>query len=270
MTQPVLLVARDGSIVTLTLNRPAVRNALDLTLAHALESMARELARDQTLRAVVLRGAPPAFCAGADLRERLGLSPDERAAHTEAIAAAVEALADLPVPTVAAISGACLAGGAELALACDLRFADTTAQIGFPEVRRGIFPGAGGLLRLPLLIGPGRAADLLFSGRTLDAHEAHQIGLVDRLCQPEQLDDAIVEWLSELQQAAPGAVRAAKAALRRALTTDAVTLADIRSLRRLLDASPEYEEGLRAFAERRSPRWRSTRLTPPRTWSEDR
>lgn len=270
MTQPVLLVARDGSIVTLTLNRPAVRNALDLTLAHALESTARELARDQTLRAVILRGAPPAFCAGADLRERLGLSPDERAAHTEAIAAAVEALADLPVPTVAAISGACLAGGAELALACDLRFADTTAQIGFPEVRRGIFPGAGGILRLPLLIGPGRAADLLFSGRTLDAHEAYQIGLVDRLCQPDQLDDAIVEWLSELQQAAPGAVRAAKAALRRALTTDAVTLADIRSLRRLLDASPEYEEGLRAFAERRSPRWRSTRLTPPRTWSGDR
>ena len=255
MTHPVLLVSRDSSIVTLTLNRPSVRNALDFALARAIESATRELAQDETVRAVILRGAPPAFCAGADLTERLSLSPDERTLHTEAIAAAVEALADLPVPTVAVITGACLGGGAELALACDLRFADTTARIGFPEVRRGIFPGAGGIVRLPQLIGPGRAADVLFSGRTLDAHEAYQIGLVDRLCQPGQLDDALAAWLAELRHAAPGAVRAAKAALRRALTTDAVTLADIRSLRRTLDQSPEYEEGLRAFAERRSPRW---------------
>jgi len=255
MAEPVLLVHRDGTVVTLTLNRPAVRNALDLALARALSAAARELARDETVRAVIVRGTPPAFCAGADLTERLSLTPEERTEHTDAIAAAVEALAELPVPTIAAISGACLAGGAELALACDLRFADTTARFGFPEVRRGIFPGAGGVVRLPQLIGPARAADLLFSGRILDAQEAFRIGLVDQLCEPGQLDARIESWLRELRQAAPGAVRAAKAALRRALTCDAVTLADIRALRRALDRSPEYEEGLRAFAEKRAPSW---------------
>lgn len=257
MAEQVLRVQRDDAIVTLILDRPRVRNALDLELARALGTTARELARDPTLRAVVLRGSPPAFCAGADLAERLALTPDERSAHTEAIAEAVEAIADLPVPTLAVISGACLAGGAELALACDVRFADTTARFGFPEVRRGIFPGAGGVRRLPQLIGPGRAADLLFTGRTIDAPEAYRIGLIDRLSPPEDLDRLVADWLGELRHAAPNAVRAAKAALRRVLTLDAVTLADIRAMRRALDASPEYEEGLRAFAERRSPRWAS-------------
>jgi len=255
MAEPVLLVQRTDDVATITLNRPAVRNAIDRALASALTTAARELARDVELRAVVLRGSPPAFCAGADLTERLALTPEERTAHTEAIAAAVEALADLPVPTIAAISGACLAGGAELALACDLRFADTTARFGFPEVRRGIFPGAGGMLRLPQLVGPSRAADLLFSGRVIDAEEALRIGLVDRVCPPDQLDNLVADWLRELRQAAPAAVRATKAALRRALTCDAVTLADIRALRRTLDASPEYDEGLRAFAEKRPPSW---------------
>ncbi|MCX2727383.1 enoyl-CoA hydratase/isomerase family protein [Thermomicrobium sp. 4228-Ro] len=255
MGEPVLLVQRAGDVATIVLNRPAVRNALDRALAQALTTTARELARDERLRAVVLRGSPPAFCAGADLRERIALSPEERTAHTETIAAAVEALAEIPVPTIAVISGACLAGGAELALACDLRFADTTARFGFPEVRRGIFPGAGGMLRLPQLVGPSRAADLLFSGRIIDAEEALRIGLIDRLCEPGRLDSLIDAWLGELRQAAPTAVRTAKAALRRALTCDAVTLADIRALRRALDHSPEYEEGLRAFAERRAPNW---------------
>ncbi|MCX7623887.1 MAG: enoyl-CoA hydratase/isomerase family protein [Thermomicrobium sp.] len=255
MNEPVLLVRRDGDVVTLTLNRPDVRNALDRELSRALAAAAKDLARDETLRALIVRGAPPAFCAGADLRERLGMTPEERAEHTEAIAAAVEAVAGIPVPTIAAISGACLAGGAELALACDLRFADTSARLGFPEVRRGIFPGAGGLLRLPQLIGPARAADLLLSGRIVDAEEAFRLGLVDRLCAPGELDERLREWLAELRQAAPAAVRATKAALRRALAGDAVTLADIRALRRALDRSPEYEEGLRAFAEKRPPRW---------------
>lgn len=255
MAQPVLLVERNGDTVTLVLNRPSVRNALNRALADAIATAARDLARDEQLRAVIVRGAPPAFSAGADLTERLALPPEERTAHTEAIAAAVEAVAELPVPTLAAVSGACLAGGAELALACDLRIADTTARFGFPEVRRGIFPGAGGIVRLPQLVGPGRAADLLFSGRIIDAEEAFRIGLVDQLCAPAELDRAVAEWLRELQLAAPGAVRAAKAALRRALTCDAVTLADIRALRRALDRSPEYEEGLRSFAEKRAPRW---------------
>lgn len=253
--QPVLLIERADNIVTLVLNRPAARNALNVELARALTTTAQALAHDSSVRAVILRGAPPAFCAGADLRERIALTAAERAAHTEVIAASVEAIADLPMPTIAVIRGACLAGGAELALACDLRFADTTARFGFPEVRRGIFPGAGGIVRLPSLVGVTRAADLLLSGRSIDAEEAFRIGLVNQISQPDQLDQLVSSWLQELRQAAPTAVRVAKAALRRAVTVDAVTSADIRSLRQSLDASPEYEEGLRAFAERRLPQW---------------
>ena len=254
--EPVLLQARDGNVVTLTLNRPQARNALSRALAEALRTAAEALAADHTVRAVLVRGAPPAFCAGADLRERLDLPPDALTAHTQAVRAAVEAVAQLPMPTIAVIAGPCLAGGLELALACDVRFASTTATFGLPEVRRGIFPAAGGILRLPAVVGPSRAADLILSGRIIDAEEAFRIGLIDRLCPPEALEDTVAAYLAELAQTAPLAVRAAKAALaaaRPALSPEA--LATIDQLRAALDATEDYQEGLRAFRERRPPRF---------------
>ena len=162
-----ILVAEEaeGQIVTLTLNRPEARNAISRRMAAELADALLDLGGRREARVVIVTSAGDrAFCAGADLKERLTLSPDERIAHTAAIEAAAEALAALPMVTIAAVRGFALAGGTELAIACDLRVAATDAVFGLPEVKIGIFPGAGGVLRLPRLVGAGAARDLLFTG----------------------------------------------------------------------------------------------------------
>lgn len=256
-TQPPLSLTVEQGIATITLNRPQALNAIDRDLARRLRETAQAIGAENSVRAVLLRGAERAFSTGADLRERLAMTPDELREHTRLIREAAEAIAALPVPVLALIRGFCLAGGAELALACDLRFADTTARIAFPEVRRGIFPGAGGMLRLPRLVGPARAADLILSGRVIDAEEALHIGLVDRVVPPEELEPAAAEYLEEIAKNAPLAVRAAKAALRHAFDVDQEEAARlIEQLRAELDETEDYREGLRAFAEGRPPRFR--------------
>lgn len=246
-----------GGIATLTLCRPAARNALNRALVAALLTALRDLAARPDLRVVILRGAGErAFCAGADLRERLGLDAAARGAHTARIAAAADALAALPMPTIAALHGYTLAGGLELALACDIRLAAEDAVFGLPEVRIGIFPGAGAPARLPRLIGPGKARELIFSGRRIDAAEALACGLVERVVPVADLDATVAALAGEIAAAAPLAVRAAKRAL--ALADDlplAEALAAIEGVRRPLDATADYAEGLAAFAERRPARF---------------
>jgi methylglutaconyl-CoA hydratase len=254
----VVAVDDDGHIATLTLNRPESRNAISRGLADKLHQACGDLAQRADIRAVVVTGAGDrAFCAGADLKERRSLSAPERAAHTSAIEAAVEALAALPMPSIAAIRGYALAGGAEIAIACDVRVAATDAMLGFPEVRVGIFPGAGGALRLPRLVGQGAARDLLFTGRSITADEALRVGLVDHLAAPENVFDEARVLAASIAANAPLAVRAVKRALRE---SRGLPLVDARravnALRAELDATEDYEEGLRAFAERRAPRFR--------------
>jgi methylglutaconyl-CoA hydratase len=254
----VVAVDDDGHIATLTLNRPESRNAISRGLADELHQACGDLVQRADIRAVIVTGAGDrAFCAGADLKERRSLSAPERAAHTSAIEAAVEALAALPMPSIAAIRGYALAGGAEIAIACDVRVAATDAMLGFPEVRVGIFPGAGGALRLPRLVGQGAARDLLFTGRSITADEALRVGLVDHLAAPENVFDEARVLAASIAANAPLAVRAVKRALRE---SRGLPLVDARravnALRAELDATEDYEEGLRAFAERRAPRFR--------------
>lgn len=244
-----------GRIALVTLNRPAKRNALNRSLAHALSTTFADLARRRDLRAVVLTGAgEQAFCAGADLTERRALSPDDQPRHTHEINAAAEAVASLPVPVIAAVRGYALGGGAELALACDLRVAGEDATFGFPEVRVGIYPGAGGVLRLPALIGPGAARDLLYTGRRIDAATAFRLGLIDRLVPAGETVPAALALAAVIAANAPLAIRALKSALTRTagLPPDRASEIIMR-LRDALDGSRDYAEGLAAFAERRDP-----------------
>jgi enoyl-CoA hydratase/carnithine racemase len=251
-------VSGDGQIVHVVLNRPEARNAINRAMASELGATLDEIGRSGGVRAVVLSGAGDhAFCAGADLIERGQLEPAERTAHTEAIEQIAEALASFPVPTIAAVRGYALAGGAELALACDMRLAGADAVFGFPEVKIGIFPGAGGVLRLPRLIGPGAAADLLYTGRQVDAEEAIQLRLVDRVVKAvDVLTEAMV--LARLIAAnAPLAVRSLKRAMgavNELSNDDARRM--VRECRSSLDGTADYAEGLAAFAERRTPHFR--------------
>jgi enoyl-CoA hydratase/carnithine racemase len=256
---PSVLLAVDGDrhIATLTLNRPDALNAISRVLAVELLATCEALVGRDDVWAVIVTGAGErAFCAGADLKERRTLAPAERAAHTAAIEVAAEALAALPMPTVAAVRGFALAGGAELAIACDLRVAAVNATFGFPEVKIGIFPGAGGALRLPLIVGGGGARDLLYTGRRVTAEEAFRLGLVDRLAPAESVLESAAELAVSIAANAPLAVRAVKQALKESHGTpfDDARRA-VNALRAALDNTEDYEEGLAAFAERRLPRF---------------
>jgi enoyl-CoA hydratase/carnithine racemase len=258
-TEPCVNVIFDDTthVATVTLDRPHALNAISRALAADLLRVCEDLTGRHEVWATIVSGAGErAFCAGADLKERRSLSAEQRREHTRAIEAAAEALAALPMPTIAAIRGYALAGGAELAVACDLRVAASDAILGFPEVKIGIFPGAGGVLRLPAIVGGGAARDLLYTGRQVAADEAYRLGLVDRLVAPGSVLAEAGALATSIGANAPLAVRAIKQGLREspgASYGEARTI--VNQLRATLDDTADYEEGLAAFAEKRPPRF---------------
>jgi enoyl-CoA hydratase len=181
---------RDDGVAVVRLDNPKV-NALSTAVLGQLGAAARMLTDDPP-GAVVVTGGDRLFAAGADISEFGG--PSEAAKVGGAFLDALDAIAGIPRITIGAISGFALGGGCELALACDLRIASTRAKLGQPEVLLGIIPGGGGTQRLPRLVGPSIAKDLLCSGRQVDADEAHRIGLVDRVVEPEALHDEALAW----------------------------------------------------------------------------
>jgi enoyl-CoA hydratase/carnithine racemase len=256
-SQTLVIERSSDGIIQIILNRPEVHNALNRKLVTELLAALGELNLDATVRAAILTGAGArAFSTGADLRERLHLTPDERTAHTATIAEAADALARFPVPVIAAVRGYALAGGAELAIACDLRIASRDAKFGFPEVKIGIFPGAGGVVRLPRLVGHGAANDLLFTGRPIEAAEARQLGLANQVTDNDQVMSAAQNVARQIAANGPLAIRALKAAMR-AMDEHGAAEAHriVAQHRRRLDHSADYAEGLTAFSERRPPRF---------------
>lgn len=205
-------VTEHGTVVSITLNRPEVRNAIGAQMIEDLGRALDAIATDDSVRAVIVSGAGgKAFAAGADIAE---LKERNRADALRRINAALfRRLEDQPVPVIAAIQGYALGGGCELAMACDLRIAGQSAKLGQPEVGLGILPGAGAIQRLPRLVGLGRARELIYTGRIIDAVEAERIGLVNRVVPDDQvLNEAKALALSIAKQGAL-AVRISKLAL---------------------------------------------------------
>jgi enoyl-CoA hydratase len=215
MTSPVLveLERRDDGVAVLRLDNPKV-NALSVELLRQLEAVAEGLTADPP-GAVVVTGGDRLFAAGADISEFGG--PDEAERIGGQFLTALNAVADIPRATIAAVSGVALGGGCELALACDFRIASTRARFGQPEILLGIIPGGGGTQRLPRLIGPARAKDMIFTGRQVDAAEALRIGLVDEVVEPEALHERALERAAELAKGAVLAQGLAKRAVDRGL-----------------------------------------------------
>jgi enoyl-CoA hydratase/carnithine racemase len=255
---------RQGPVALLTIDRPDARNALDFETGEELLRAWGEFRDDNELRVAVLTGAgEKAFCAGADLRAvgefYRNLTPTERLRRSELEPGLGGITRNLRIdkPIIAAINGHCLAGGLEIALACDLRIAAENATFGFPEVRRGMIPGAGGTQRLPRLIGPERALDLILTGRRIDAREAERCGLVGRVVPLAELREEALELAFQIAENAPLAVAAAKAAVWRGLDLpfeEGLRLEQL--LAEPVRQSEDAQEGPRAFLEKRKPQFK--------------
>jgi enoyl-CoA hydratase/carnithine racemase len=240
----------DG-IGTIRLDRPPM-NALNIEIQEGLRAAAQALSADDQVRAVIVYGGEKVFAAGADIKEMAAMSYVDMAGRAAALSSAFDAIARIPKPVVAAINGYALGGGCELALACDWRVAAADAKLGQPEINLGIIPGAGGTQRLPRLIGPARAKDLVMSGRMVGAEEALAIGLVDRVVPPEEVYGAAAELISRYVSGPTQALRAAKLAIDGGLSMDlAAGLAWESQLFAALFATADKTEGMTAFAEKR-------------------
>lgn len=260
----VLLIEKEPPVAWLKLNRPEVLNSLNRDLLKALLSAASELASDKETRVIIIIGSgTKAFCAGADLAERKGMSEGEVLDYLSMIQRAMLAIESLPQPVIAAINGSCFGGGTELALACDLRMIVEEASLRLTEVKLGIIPGAGGTQRLPRLIGKSRAKELILTARPVAARDAQDIGLVHRVVPTQtagsgqfhqQLVSEARTWAREIANGAPLALKAAKFAIDNGFDRDLQAGLAIETKAYLtLINTRDRREGLTAFAEKREP-----------------
>ena len=252
---PVLLERVDSHIALVTLNRPAARNAVNSALAHALDEIVRQVEADRTIRVAVLTGAgDKAFSAGADLKEKASGRPVSR--ETEAGGFAGFVHHPRKKLWIAAVRGFALAGGCELALACDLIVAGADARFGLPETKRGLVAYAGGVWRLPRLLPRNVAIEMIATGEPIDAARAHQLGLVNHVVAPESVLAEALRLARTVCANAPLAVQASLEVARRAFDLDDAALRVLATeLRESNELTEDAREGPRAFAEGRAPRW---------------
>ena len=247
-------IERDDRVATIVIDRPEKRNALNATVRRELIAALDSIRGDDTVRVVIFTGAgDKAFIAGADIGEFAERTPiDQRNAMTGR--RVFDEIAAYPKPTIAMINGFALGGGCELALACDLRIAASSARLGQPEIRLGILPGGGGTQRLPRLVGTGRAMRLILTGELIDATEAERIGLVEWVVDDEQLSEFTRGIAMTIAGFSPVALELAKTAVRTAMEAPlAAGLAHERELFVAAFASEDRVEGVRAFLEKRAP-----------------
>jgi len=258
MERALVLEERRDRVAIVTLNRPEVMNALNFEMLLLLKERMEKLHFDPEVRAVIVTGAGlKAFCSGADLKERAAFSEQRVIEYIHTIRNLFSFIESLDKPVIAAINGIALGGGTELALACDIRIASATASMGLTETRFAIIPGAGGTQRLPRLIGRGMAKELIFTGRTVDAYEAVEIGLVNRVCEPEALVQECMRMARMIGENGPVAVRQAKYAINHGIDTDLNTGLAVESSAYWATIPTEDRlEGLAAFREKRKPVYR--------------
>jgi len=249
-----------GLIGEVVLDRPTVMNALNTAMLTELAGHFTALAASPSVTVVIVSAAGErAFCAGADLKERAAMSDAEILAQRPAFRAAFGALRALPQPAIAAVHGFALGGGCELALSCDVIVAEATAVLGLPESTVGLVPGCGGTQLLARRVGPGRAAEMIFSGRLVQACEAAEIGLADRLVPAGRAREVAYTLGRQIAANSPVAVRAAKQALRDGADLPLAAALEVEDAAwRTAAASADRREGIAAFAEKRRPVWPSS------------
>jgi enoyl-CoA hydratase len=243
----------DESIAVVTMNRPQALNAFNSEQLDLLGAAFHALGQDRSVRVVILTGAGDrAFAAGADIKEMVDLTPAGGMAFGRKGQALTSTIERLPQPVIAAVNGYAFGGGCELAIACDIRLASENARFAQPEVSLGIPPGWGGTQRLPRLIGPGLAAEMIYTGRHVHAEEAQRIGLVNAVHPLDQLMTAAREMAARIARNSPAAIRASKSLMALVFTGNpaAGLAAEVASFGAAF-ADPDRSEGMRAFVEKR-------------------
>lgn len=251
-----LVLQKKGHLAFVTLNRPQVLNAINQQMIDECRAALAELAGNREAGVVILTGAGKAFQAGADIAELAAMSPLELLRWNEGIVRIAAALEKLPQPVIAAINGAAMGGGLELALACTLRVAAASAKLALPEVRLGIIPGAGGTQRLPRLIGKGRAAHMILTGEVVSAEQALAMGLVNQVAPEGEVLGAAEEMARKILANAPVAVELAKDAMEIGLDLpleQAVQYAQKNCV--VCFSTQDMKEGTAAFLEKRKPQF---------------
>lgn len=249
MTQ--IELARDGAVATLRISNPTGINIFNSSAVGALGQHLSHIAEDASIRFVVLRSTGKVFVAGADIEQMSHFDEGQGEVFSKNGHHAFEMLEALPQPTFAAINGAAMGGGCEVALACDFRIASANAKIGLPECRLGLLPGWGGTSRLLRLVGVARAKKMMFSGEALSAEAALQIGLVDEVVPtPDDIDAALQRWFEALSPGSPMAIRRIKHAIKKG--------DEISQFGRCFSCD-EAREGIAAFLGKRTPAWKDWR-----------
>jgi len=251
----VIETEKHDQILVITLNRPEARNAINGAVASRMEEILDDYERDETMWAAILTANGPAFCAGADLKEIAAGRGAELGTKKGGFAGLVRR--ERTKPLIAAIKGSALAGGTEIALACDMIVCAETTQFGLPEVKRSLVAGAGGLFRLPRAIGMAPALEVIMTGDPLPAARAHQLGMVNYVVPEDQVMQSAIELAQRLISAAPIAVQES-----RSVAVNAFTASDDDLWRASGEAfgrnaqTEDFKEGPRAFIEKRSPVWK--------------
>lgn len=252
MAEFVNLDVADG-VGTVLLQRPPM-NALNRQLQEEIRAIALEVSGRRDVGAVVVYGGPKVFAAGADIKEMASMSYQDMLRASVDLQDCFTAVARIPQPTIAAVTGYALGGGCELALCCDLRVAADDAKLGQPEINLGIIPGAGGTQRLPRLIGVARAKDLILTGRHVGADEALEMGLVNAVVPSEETYDAALKLARKLAAGPALALRAAKEAIDHGMDVDLATGLDMERVRfAALFATDDQRIGMEAFTAKERP-----------------
>nr|CAA9356411.1 MAG: Enoyl-CoA hydratase [uncultured Nocardioidaceae bacterium] len=237
----------DAGVATIRLDRPKM-NALDAEMQEEIRQAAVEAGDRDDIRAVVLYGGERVFAAGADIKEMAAMSYTDMVVHSQRLQDCFSAVAGIPKPTVAAITGYALGGGCELTLCADVRIAADDARLGQPEILLGIIPGAGGTQRLTRLVGPAKAKDLIFTGRFVEADEALRIGLVDQCVPADAVYETALTWARQFAQGPAFALRAAKQAIDAGLEVDLATGLEIERVQfAALFATADRSTGMESF-----------------------
>lgn len=254
MDYKTIRLTQEGAIGILTLNRPEIMNAINNELIIEISQAIDTIAKSTQIRVLIITGSDKVFAAGGDIKAMLEFDPLQANKFVIPIHKVFNQIAELPKPTIAAICGYALGGGAELTLTCDFRIAADNAKFGFPEVNLGIFPAAGGSQRLPRLIGMARAKELMFIGDTIDAPTALSIGLVNQVVPKDALMEKAIELADKLSRKPPLTIKALKESMDNVFKTSINTGLNVEIEKFCsLFATQDQKEGMGAFLERRKP-----------------